>query len=66
MRFLPVQVARQFAKEDGSGRDVKGSIFKLIDLEATLIINPDDCQKRQVRFILIIFSMLFPTLLQLY
>ena len=26
----------------------EGGKFKLIDLDATIIINPDDCQKRQV------------------
>ena len=26
----------------------EGGKFKLIDLDVTMIINPDDCQKRQV------------------
>ena len=45
--MLRVQVSPQFVKSGGI-QIAKSGIFKLIDLDATLIINPDDCQKRQV------------------
>ena len=31
-----------------SSKLAEGETFKLIDLDVTMMINPDDCQRRQV------------------
>ena len=48
--ILCVKVSPRFAKE-GSNQIAKDSKFKLIDLDVNMIINPDDCQKRQVSLV---------------
>ena len=48
--ILCVKVSLRFAKE-GSAQITKDSKFKLIDLDVNMIINPDDCQKRQVSLV---------------